>query len=266
MTEMNDADKTVSELEQRFLKIAGEDGVIDGDEFRTALGLKDDYLTSRLFAMVDDDASGEIELGEFLAFVRTLLDGDEEAQLRFAFRLHDPDDSGAIDQGELRQLIAGSVAQHGLEIPEGAVNGLTEALFRRTDTDESGEISFDEFRDVLDAYPTLKAQMTFSGARWLKPPTPPRPRAGPTVGERLREFGRLIANNKPTSVFLILFAAVNVALFVNAVETYAAQGANGYVQIARGCAEFQRCADPRAHAAPSVGHHSPIHHRRPGAG
>ncbi|MGE4221178.1 MAG: EF-hand domain-containing protein [Alphaproteobacteria bacterium] len=232
-------DGLLAELEQRFQGIAGSDGVIDRDEFRKALSLNEDYYADRLFAMVDSDASGSVALPEFLSFVRTLVDGTEDDRLRFAFRLHDPDDSGAIDRDELARIIRASIAQNGIELPEVAVAGLTDALFRRADADGEGSIGFDEFRAVLDAYPKLKRQMTLSATTWLQRRPAAASRSGPSLADRLGDWlgslGRRIANNRAATVVLVLYAAANVALFANAVHTYAGLGANVYVQIARGC-------------------------------
>ena len=225
----------LADLESRFQGIAGSDGIIDRDEFRKALSLQDDYYADRLFAMVDTDGSGSVALPEFMEFVRTLVDGNAEDRLQFAFRLHDPDDSGEIDRDELARIIRASVAQHGIALPDIAIAGLTDALFRRADADGQGSIGFAEFQEVLDAYPNLRRQMTLSATTWLQRRPTTSPRRGPTQTDRLRGVGRLIANNRAASVLLALYAAANVALFLNAVDTYAALGANGFVQIARGC-------------------------------
>lgn len=57
-------------------------------------------------------------------------------------------------------------------------------------------------------------------------PPPPRPKRGPSLGDRLRIVGQKIASNRAAAVFLLLYAAVNVALFANAMVTYAEAGAN----------------------------------------
>lgn len=226
----------VAELEDRFKKIAGEDNLLDRDEFRQALSLTDDYYADRIFDIVDDDDSGSVELGEFMEFVRQMTSADTEERIAFAFRLHDPDDSGGIDMGELRQIIKSSVSQHGIELPERAIDGMTELLFKRADNDGSGSIDADEFAAVLDAYPGLKSQLTFSAATWLRPRRTPsgRPSPGSKLRTKLAASARWISNNKPATFWLCVYALVNIGLFWNAVETYAAQGANTYVQIARG--------------------------------
>jgi predicted ferric reductase/Ca2+-binding EF-hand superfamily protein len=225
----------LADLEKRFLSIAGEDGIIDREEFRRALKLGDDYYAGRLFDMVDDDHSGEIDLAEFMAFVRTIIEGDARTRLHFVFRLHDPDDSGEIDRDELRTVIAASTAEHDIELPREAIDGLTDALFRRADTDGGGGISFEEFSALADAYPEFRKHLTLSATSWLKPRRTTATRKGPTLGDRLRGFWRLVDNNRAASVFLVIYAAINAALFIHAMQTYAAQGATIYVQIARGC-------------------------------
>ncbi len=226
----------IADLERRFKTLAGDDNLLDRDEFKRALSLKDDYYADRLFDMVDDDDSESVELGEFIEFVRRMTTADTRTRVDFAFRLHDPDDSGGIDLAELRQIIQSSVTQHGVELPERAIDGLSELLFKRADDDDSGTIDADEFAAVLDAYPKLKSQLTFSAAAWLKPRSAPKqtPNVMSKMRTRIASGTRWASNNKSAVFWLSVYALVNIALFWNAVETYAAQGANIYVQIARG--------------------------------
>ncbi len=226
----------ISDLERRFKTLAGDDNLLDRDEFKRALSLKDDYYADRLFDMVDDDDSKSVELGEFIEFVHQMTSADTRTRVEFAFRLHDPDDSGGIDLAELRQIIQSSVTQHGVELPERAIDGLTELLFKRADEDDNGTIDANEFAAVLEAYPNLKSQLTFSAATWLRPRSAPKqtPNVMSKVRARIGSSARWTSNNKSAVFWLSVYALVNIALFWNAAETYAAQGANIYVQIARG--------------------------------
>jgi Ca2+-binding EF-hand superfamily protein len=63
----------LDELRQVFTKIAGEDKQIDQTEFKKALGLKDEYFANRLFAIFDNDNSGDIKIEEFLITVENLV-------------------------------------------------------------------------------------------------------------------------------------------------------------------------------------------------
>ena len=235
MAQIRDGD-LIADLERRFKEIAGDDNLLDRGEFRRALSLTDDYYADRIFDIVDDDKSQSVELCEFLEFVERMTSADTEERIAFAFRLHDPDDSGDIDHDELRQIIAASVAQHGIELPERAIDGMSELLFKRADEDNNGTIDAAEFAAVLDAYPQLKSQLTFSAVTWLKPrrTTTGGPSAVSKLKKNLATTARWATNNRSAVFWLSLYALVNIALFWNAVETYAAQGANTYVQIARG--------------------------------
>lgn len=186
--------------------------------------------------MADDDHSQSVELSEFIEFVRRMTTADTTTRIEFAFRLHDPDDSGGIDREELRQIIQSSVTQHGVELPERAIDGLTELLFKRADEDDNGTIDAEEFAAVLDAYPNLKSQLTFSAAAWLRPKTASKkkPTTLSTARAKISSNARWASNNKSSVFWLTIYALINIALFWNAVQTYAAQGANTYVQIARG--------------------------------
>lgn len=235
MTASTESD-LIAELEARFKKIAGDDNLLDRDEFRRALSLTDDYYADRIFDIVDDDDSNSVELSEFLEFVRRMTTAETEERIAFAFRLHDPDDSGGIDLGELRQIIQSSVGQHGIQLPERAIDGMTELLFRRADEDDSGAIDASEFAAVLDAYPGLKSQLTFSAATWLRPKREPASKttSATKLQNKISSATRWASNNKAAVFWLCIYALVNIGLFWHAVETYAAQGANVYVQIARG--------------------------------
>lgn len=233
-TDVSSEEKLLSDIRDRFIRVAGEDGSVDQDELASALSLRDPYYARRLFQMVDSDNSGEIDADEFIGFVRGIMSGSDDEKLQFAFRLHDPDDSGTIEPAELRQILESSLAQHGASLPDEAVENLTDALFRRADEDGNGSISFDEFKAVLDAYPKLKKQMTFSAATWLRPARPAA-RKSPGIGDWLRTQWQGARNDPLAAWFLVVYAVVNVGLFWNAVDTYRDAGANIYVQIARGC-------------------------------
>ncbi|MDY7015158.1 MAG: hypothetical protein SVX43_16490, partial [Cyanobacteriota bacterium] len=59
----------LAELRDAFIKVAGEDNQIDRAEFQGSLGLKDAYLSERLFSLFDGDRSGEISFTEFKALM-----------------------------------------------------------------------------------------------------------------------------------------------------------------------------------------------------
>lgn len=229
----------LAELNATFSEVAGKDNQIDQAELQRALGIRDAHYAARIFAIVDEDGSGQVDRLEFLRFVENLIHGGEDDKLSFAFRLYDTDGNSSIEPAELGQIIAASLNEYGLEVGDDLRVKLADVMFRKVDTDGDGTISFDEFKAVLENYPDLKKRMTVSAATWLKPAALKPVTEGPSPAAKfvavLRGWRRYSQNNLTTVLFVLLYAAVNIYLFANAVDTYAARGANIYVQIARGC-------------------------------
>ena len=222
------------ELKEQFINIAGEDYLINQQEFQQALGIKDDYFARKLFSLFDEDGNGTVESDEFFDHVEMLVNGTQEEKLRFAFRLHDVDGNGTIDEQELRQIIKGGLVENKLDFSPEQVDSLAMALFNKADEDNSGVIDFDEFKQVVSKYPNLADSMTVSPLSWLKPrQREPQAEQKQTVSRHF-SLKRYLSNNFVKLLFLVGYVLVNVALFINAVQTYAAAGANVYVQIARG--------------------------------
>jgi calcium-dependent protein kinase len=119
----------------------------------TELGYKGLAVT-RMFELFDADHNGAIDEREFLMGLSTLqMPGD--ACLKFAFSLYDKDGSGEIDKEEFLQLLANSsvFASSSMD-PEDISIQLSE-VFEDIDTDQSGAISYEEFRQACGKHPQL---------------------------------------------------------------------------------------------------------------
>lgn len=229
--------QTLEELKRVFTKIAGEDKQVDQAEFKKSLGLKDEYFADRLFAIFDNDKSGTIQIEEFLATVEKLVFATTEEKLKFAYQLHDINGDDCIDKAEIAHLITASLNENNLSFKPEQINDLVDILFLEADSDNSGEISFAEFKGLISKFPDLIEAMTVSPVSWLRPhkqnsQTVTSPENKRTKKDYIKHY---IENNWVKIAFLALYVAVNIFLFFGAVERYADLGANVYVQIARGC-------------------------------
>ncbi len=74
--------------------------------------------------------------------------GKEKEKIRFAFDLHDLDNSGFIDRYELKVLIKQSFIENNLDFDEFQLDLLVEEFFKKADKDRSDTIDFNEFLDV----------------------------------------------------------------------------------------------------------------------
>jgi predicted ferric reductase/Ca2+-binding EF-hand superfamily protein len=165
------ADETLlATLEKSFARLAGTDGVIDVNELQRALGLRSAYLAKRVLTSLDANHDGVVTHDAFMAAVRKLIAGSDEEKLRFAFRVHDHNDDGAISYDELHRMIAISLAEGDVaERPTQPATMLARNLFQLADRDRSGSITFDEFVAVVAKRPELLRKMTRSEALWIAP-------------------------------------------------------------------------------------------------
>ena len=60
------------DLKNKFREIAGEDQLIDINEFRDGLELANHKISDRLFTIFDKDGNGVIDLDEFLAGIEQI--------------------------------------------------------------------------------------------------------------------------------------------------------------------------------------------------
>ena len=76
-------------------------GTISLKEFYTHFGIDKTAFADRAFAVLDEDASGELDYHEFLAGVWSMCSSSTRDLISFLFSLFDEDNSNALDDAEL---------------------------------------------------------------------------------------------------------------------------------------------------------------------
>lgn len=231
-----DSRAELDQLAASFAHVAGTTGQLSAAAFQQALALQSDYVARHLFRLFDRDGNGTIERHEFIAAIERLLAGTPHDKLAFLFRVHDQDDDGAIARLELERLIHLGLAESAVELPEALVDEMIEALFEAADRDHDGRISFDEFAAVFAGFPELLGRVTRADAIWrtLRQRGPTGEPSEPPMSP-IRRVAHWIENHGVELVFLAVWIGINIALFLGALLHYRATGANGFVQLARGC-------------------------------
>jgi len=224
----------LADLEEAFASLAGPDARIDPAELQRALGLESEYLARRVFALFDRDGDGAIDRDEFIDRVRGLVFGTPRQKLRFVFRLHDHDGDGFISRSELHRMICLSLAEDDIDVPGTTIDRLVATLFVEADRNGDGRVGFEDLERLVEATPGLIEQITRSEAKWIAPNEALLRRT--ETGERGR-VRRWLARFEGRGQFVfwgIIWALVNVALFVEAALRYRERGASELVQLARG--------------------------------
>ena len=226
-------------LQTRFANIGGGDGRIDLDELKAALELRDTAYAERIFTLFDRDNDGYIDEDEFLLGVEQLVCGNETDRLQFAFNLYDLDATGTIGVHELEQILNACLNENLLRFSTEQIHELTAMLFAEADSDGDAQVNFKEFKALMQRNPRIAKESTLSAVVWLRPNVAHVDTVKLSFRDNLREKFQhklyFINNNRALIIFSLIYLAINIGLFANAMMSYAAQGANIYVQIARGC-------------------------------
>uniref|UniRef100_A0A2K5ICZ0 NADPH oxidase 5 n=1 Tax=Colobus angolensis palliatus TaxID=336983 RepID=A0A2K5ICZ0_COLAP len=175
---------------QQFKTIAGEDGEISLQEFKSALHVKESFFAERFFALFDSDRSGTITLQELQEALALLIHGSPMDKLKFLFQVYDIDvcawqgasagtewgagagshaassplgtGSGSIDPDELRTVLQSCLRESAISLPNEKLDQLTLALFESADKDGNGAITFEELRDELQRFPGVMENLTIA--------------------------------------------------------------------------------------------------------
>ena len=204
--------RLLESLASAFEQHAGADGRIDAAKLREVIGLRTGSIADKMFAILDENSDGSISRDEFIGGVRKLVAGSTRDKLSFAFRLHDEDGDGNIDEQELRRMVALGLAEDDVTIGPAEIDDVTRSCFAHADTDGNGRISFGEFEAVMARYPHLLEQMTRTEARWIAPNEDllARLREGPPASSHV------LANRRREIVVIAIWVAIHVALFAGA--------------------------------------------------
>jgi Ca2+-binding EF-hand superfamily protein len=106
--------QTVERLRNLFISIAGgEQEAMSYELFLNIVNskltsdrkLEDDRVTRRIFAVIDTDSDGLLNLYDFVKGLALITRSNKEEQFRLAFRIFDTDDDGAISRHELTRIL-----------------------------------------------------------------------------------------------------------------------------------------------------------------
>ena len=151
------------------------DGKIQKKEFAAAFKLTGDVFLDRLFMLLDCDGTGFIDFREFVIGMGAFHLSNSTGRVRFAFRLLDLDDNGAVSKDEFAACIKASVdlfkrTKKGQQLqnpndwrdkaPRDMFANYKD-LFTQLSRASGNSITFADFTNIVVKYPKLFAPVNF---------------------------------------------------------------------------------------------------------
>lgn len=228
--------KWLNWIEGQLKNIAGGDGdntEISLEQFKNALGLKKCFFAERFFSLCDSNHSGTTSIYNLIATLAKVTKGTTAQRLKFLFDVYDVNGDGNLDIDELMTVLRSCLVESSVQLSEDDLENLTLVLFEATDTNNSGQISFEEFQTELEKHPDVIENLTISAAQWLKPETSNK-KNKPPVCNCLQYFSKkYISNNLRMVLFYVWYILINMILGGYAAYKY--RESNGFIIAARFC-------------------------------
>lgn len=227
---------SIAHLEKIFRESVGDNNEIDLNNFKKIVQSKNMFFVERMFRIFDADNSGSVSLEEFMRIMRSFSQQSPAEKLHYLFQVYDLNDDNTIQFSELRNVISECMKENGLVFSEDEIDELTRMLFEDADTDGSGSITFNEFKEQLQRHPAFLENLSLSIERWLLPPLGP-PSMPPLLKRSWPDKLKwsYIRNNWASVTFLFIYLSINLGLFVSRAIEYCEH--NGYVIVARACGQ-----------------------------
>ena len=103
----------------------------------------------QLFNAFDADRNGFVDFNEFAGGISVLLGGTLDERLRLAFNAYDLDASGSLSPEEVFHLTRSAMQARGYAASDAEIRQIVQSLFNDVDTDFSGTLDFNEFRQGI---------------------------------------------------------------------------------------------------------------------
>lgn len=184
---------TAEEVDQLFVsyeRISNSikrDGVIDMEEFQSALGVQHGPLVARrLFEVFDRNSDHVLTFEEFVTGLSAFsARATPQEKLIASFKLYDLDGDGSISREELAELLRATISES-IVLPEEELQMIVDATFAEADADHDGRIGFADYAQMAERNPGLLRRLTLSFASTTPRDSPPPAAVAAAVHEQVR--------------------------------------------------------------------------------
>lgn len=152
------SEEELKKLHDNFKKICSNGVGATLSEFQEVLKAMDFRrllpLASRIFQLFDNDGSGTVDMREIVGGFSSLRKCRGDEALQMCFQMYDTDGSGYISRDELASMFR---ALPEVYLPGDITQpGKLDEMFDKMDANNDGRVSFDEFKDAMQADQSLR--------------------------------------------------------------------------------------------------------------
>ena len=142
------SEEEIKRLYKHFTKLDTDNsGELEPEEFFDVPAIAQNPLVKRVIQIFDKNKDGKISFVEFINGLAALSStANEEAKLKFAFKIYDMDEDGFISNGDLFKILKIMV---GNNLTDRQLQQLVDRTIIEADSDYDGLISYEEFTKMV---------------------------------------------------------------------------------------------------------------------
>ena len=140
--------------------IEKDDGVIDYEEFCSALKIDKSLISDRIFQLFDSNHDTVINFREFVTGISTLLQENIETQIKLTFNIFDADKTGFITAEYVIKILQSSLELlDNIYIPKEVILKMVSSTFEELNKDvekeDKSKIDYQQYRKMIRANPGM---------------------------------------------------------------------------------------------------------------
>ena len=140
--------------------IEKDDGVIDYQEFCSALKIDKSLISDRIFQLFDTNHDTVINFLEFVTGISMLMQENIETQIKLTFNIFDADKTGFISADYVMRLLQSSLdLLDNIYIPKEVVHKIVTSTFvalnKDSEREDKSKIDYQQYRKMMRANPDM---------------------------------------------------------------------------------------------------------------
>ena len=140
--------------------IEKDDGVIDYEEFCSALKIDKSLISDRIFQLFDANHDTVINFREFVTGISMLMQENIETQIKLTFNIFDADRTGFVSADYVNKILLSSLELlENISIPKDVIQKMVSSTFEElnkgTEKEDNTKIDFQQYRKMIRANPNM---------------------------------------------------------------------------------------------------------------